>query len=206
MNRDDVTWQGYWPACPTPFHRDGSYDPASHRALLELYLGLGVHGVLINGTTGEWFSQTADERRLVAETAIDQVAGRIPLVVGCAAYTAKEAADLGRHAIAAGAAGVESTPPPYAKTYDDETVAYYEDLANGVDGPLRHFAAGLLLGLAVLPVQVVVPRRRPYHPTKGRRPRLQLPQFCRGFAVVVAAARLAQDGCRKGDRGAHTEG
>ncbi len=136
MNRDDVTWRGYWPACPTPFHRDGSYDPESHRALLELYLEMGVHGVLINGTTGEWFSQTADERRLVAETAIDQVAGRVPVVVGCAAYTAREAAEVGRHAIAAGAAGVESTPPPYAKTYDDETVAYYEDLADGVDGPI----------------------------------------------------------------------
>ena len=136
MNRDDVTWRGYWPACPTPFHRDGSYDPDSHRALLECYLEMGVHGVLINGTTGEWFSQTPDERRLVAETAIDQVAGRVPVVVGCAAYTAREAAELGRHAIAAGAAGVESTPAPYAKTYDDETVAYYEDLASGVDGPL----------------------------------------------------------------------
>ena len=90
MNRDDVSWRGYWPACPTPFHQDGSYDPESHRALLELYLALGVHGVLINGTTGEWFSQTADERRLVAETAIDQVAGRVPVVVGCAAYTARE--------------------------------------------------------------------------------------------------------------------
>ena len=38
MNRDDVAWRGYWPACPTPFHQDGSYDPESHRALLELYL------------------------------------------------------------------------------------------------------------------------------------------------------------------------
>ena len=36
-----------------------------------------MHGVFINGTTGEWFSQTPDERRLVAETAIDQVAGRV---------------------------------------------------------------------------------------------------------------------------------
>jgi len=60
----------------------------------------------------------------------------VPVVVGCAAYTAREAAEVGRHAIAAGAAGVESTPPPYAKTYDDETVAYYEDLADGVDGPI----------------------------------------------------------------------
>jgi 1-pyrroline-4-hydroxy-2-carboxylate deaminase len=136
MNRHDVTWQGYWPACPTPFRPDGSYDPDSHRALLDYYLGIGVHGVLINGTTGEWFSQTPDERRLVAETAIGHVAGRVPVVVGVAAYTAREAAELGRHAIAAGAAGIESTPPPYVKTYDHETIAYYEDLSSGVDGPL----------------------------------------------------------------------
>ena len=136
MNRDDVSWRGYWPACPTPFHADGSLDTASLRDLIEYYLGVGVHGVLVNGTTGEWFSQTPEERRLVAETAVDQVAGRVPVVVGCAAYTAREAAELGRHALAAGAAGIESTPPPYAKTYDDETVAYYEDLAAALDGPI----------------------------------------------------------------------
>ena len=92
MNRDDVNWRGYWPACPTPFTADGSYDAESHRALLEWYIGEGMHGVFINGTTGEWFSQTPDERRLVAETAIDQVAGRVPVVIGCTAYTAREAA------------------------------------------------------------------------------------------------------------------
>ena len=136
MDRNDVSWQGYWPACPTPFHEDGSYDPDSHRALLEYYLGVGVHGVLVNGTTGEWFSQTNEERRLVAETALDQVAGRVPVVIGVASYTAREAAELGRSAVAAGAAGIESTPPPYCKPYDHETIAYYEDLASGVDSPL----------------------------------------------------------------------
>jgi dihydrodipicolinate synthase/N-acetylneuraminate lyase len=136
MNRHDVSWQGYWPACPTPFRADGRVDRGALRALLDYYLGVGVHGVLINGTTGEWFSQTAEERRLVAATAIDQVAGRVPVIVGCAAYTAREAAEFGRHAIDAGASGIESTPPPYSKTYDDETVAYYEDLAAAVDAPI----------------------------------------------------------------------
>ncbi len=136
MDRNDVSWQGYWPACPTPFAADGSYDADSHRALLDYYIDVGVHGVLINGTTGEWFSQTHEERRLVAETAVAQVAGRIPVVVGVAAYTAREAIDLGRHAMAVGADGIESTPPPYCKPYDHETIAYYEDLSRGVDGPL----------------------------------------------------------------------
>src|SRR5262249_34117249 len=99
-------------------------------------LGEGVHGLFVNGTTGEWFSQTPEERRLVAETAVDQVAGRVPVVIGCTALTAREAAELGRHALGAGAAGIGSTPPPASKTYPDETVAYYADLSAGVDGPI----------------------------------------------------------------------
>ena len=136
MDRDDVNWRGYWPACPTPFTADGAYDAETHAALLDWYVDQGMHGVFVNGTTGEWFSQTHEERRLVAETAIDAVADRIPVAIGCTAYTAREAADLGRHALAAGADGIGSTPPPYVKTYPDETVQYYRDLAGAVDGPV----------------------------------------------------------------------
>jgi 4-hydroxy-tetrahydrodipicolinate synthase len=104
--------------------------------LLEWYIGEGMHGLFINGTTGEWFSQNPDERRLVAENAIDAVAGRVPVVIGCTSYTAREACELGRHAIGAGADGIGSTPPPYSKTYPDETVAYFRDLADSVDAPV----------------------------------------------------------------------
>jgi 4-hydroxy-tetrahydrodipicolinate synthase len=136
MNRDDVDWRGYWPACPTPFTADGAVTVETLRALVEWYIGEGMHGIFINGTTGEWFSQTPAERRLVAETAIEQAAGRVTVVIGCTALTAREAAELGRHAIAAGADGIGSTPPPYSKTYPDETVRYFQDISDGVDGPL----------------------------------------------------------------------
>jgi 1-pyrroline-4-hydroxy-2-carboxylate deaminase len=136
MDRNDVNWKGYWAACPTPFHEDGSYDADSHRALLDWYAGQGLHGVLINGTTGEWFSQTAEERKLVAKTAIDAVSGRMTVVIGCTAYTAREASDYARHAVAAGADGVESTAPPYVKPFDDEIVVYYQQLTAATDAPL----------------------------------------------------------------------
>jgi 4-hydroxy-tetrahydrodipicolinate synthase len=136
MDRNDVSWKGYWPACPTPFHADQSLDLDSFRALLELYLGEGVHGLLVNGTTGEWFSQTTDERRQVAETAVATAAGRVPVVVGCTSYTAREAIELAKHALASGAAGISSTPPPYSKTFPDETVQYFQDISDGIDGPI----------------------------------------------------------------------
>jgi 4-hydroxy-tetrahydrodipicolinate synthase len=136
MDRNDVDWRGYWPACPTPFSSDGDLDLESLRALVEWYVGEGMHGIFVNGTSGEWFSQTPEERRLVAETAIDQVAGRATVVIGCTSLTAKQAVELGRHAISAGADGIGSTPPPYSKTYPDETVRYFQDLSDGVDAPV----------------------------------------------------------------------
>jgi 1-pyrroline-4-hydroxy-2-carboxylate deaminase len=136
MDRNDVSWHGYWPACPTPFHADQSLDLDSFRALLEFYIGEGVHGLLVNGTSGEWFSQTPAERHAVIETAVAVAAGRVPVVAGCTSYTAREAAELGRHALAAGAAGISSTPPPYSKTFPDETVQYFTDISDGIDGPI----------------------------------------------------------------------
>jgi 1-pyrroline-4-hydroxy-2-carboxylate deaminase len=136
MNREDVSWRGYWPASPTPFTDNGRYDADAHGALLDWYIGEGMHGVFVNGTTGEWFTQTPEERRLVAETAVGAVSGRIPVVVGCTALTAREAVELGRHAMSTGADGIGSTPPPYSKTFPDETVRYFQDISDGVDAPL----------------------------------------------------------------------
>lgn len=136
MDRDDVDWRGYWAAVPTPFNVDGSLALGRLEELLHFYVDEGLHGVLVNGTTGEWFSQTTDERRLVAETAIAAIGGRIPIVIGCTDYTANQVVALARHAVGAGASGFTCSAPPYAKPFDAEIVAWYEDIAAGVDAPM----------------------------------------------------------------------
>ncbi|TDC19670.1 dihydrodipicolinate synthase family protein [Streptomyces sp. 8K308] len=136
MNRDDVAWRGYWPAAPTPFTADGALDEAGWRALLRLYAAQGVHGVLVNGTTGEWFAQTPAERRRVAEIAVAELGGRIPVVIGCGAFTAAECAEFGEHARAIGADGVLTTPPPYVHPSQAEILDFYRRVTDAVDLPL----------------------------------------------------------------------
>jgi dihydrodipicolinate synthase/N-acetylneuraminate lyase len=137
MDRNDVDWKGYWASTPTPFRAgDESLDTGALRELLEFYVSCGLHGVLINGTVGEWFSQTESDRKTVAETAVDAVAGRMTVVIGCTGYTAKEIAAYGRHAMAAGADGIEVSAPPYSKPFPDEIVRYYQDVSEAVDAPL----------------------------------------------------------------------
>lgn len=137
MDRTDISWQGYWAACPTPYGEHGELRLDLLESLLEHYLAHGLHGVLINGTTGEWFSQTPAERRAVAETAIGCVGGRVPVVIGCSDYTAKAVIELADHAMRAGASGIAASAPAYSRPLDEEIVAFYEDICTALpDAPM----------------------------------------------------------------------
>jgi 1-pyrroline-4-hydroxy-2-carboxylate deaminase len=81
MDRDPIGWKRYWVVAPTPFTVQGTLDENALRSVLHLYNKQGAHGVLINGTTGEWFSQTETERRRVAEVAVEEHGAKIPVVI-----------------------------------------------------------------------------------------------------------------------------
>lgn len=140
MDRNDVSWRGYWPAAPTPFTEGGELDEAALRALLHLYRAQGVHGVLVNGSTGEWFSQSDEERKRVAEIAVDELGGTVPVVIGCTTYTPQHTIELGQHAARIGADGILSTPPPYAVPTPREVVNFYQAISDQVSLPLMVYS------------------------------------------------------------------
>ena len=56
--------------------------------------------------------------------------------IGCTSYTARQTAELARHARSVGADGVLSTPPPYAHPNPEELVQFYRDISDAVDIPI----------------------------------------------------------------------
>jgi len=153
MNRYDVDWAGYWPATPTPFTGSGELDELALAELMDVYAGHGVHGVLVNGSTGEWFSQSVDERRRVAEVAVAATAGRFPVVVGVTATTAAEASALARHAESSGADGILATVPPYVHPSPAEAVEFYREVSEATALPFMvyNWPRGVSLDLATVP-------------------------------------------------------
>jgi len=136
MDRDSVNWSGYWPAAPTTFAEDGSFDPGLMRELINVYVEAGVGGTLINGSAGEWWSLSFEERCEVAKVACEAAAGRIPVVVGCTAFTSREVIALAKRAADVGADGVLTTPPPYVHPTQDEIYNFYKEVDAGVDLPI----------------------------------------------------------------------
>ena len=136
MDRNDVHWRGYWAASPTPFDQGGALDEPRWRELLQLYVQHGVHGVMVNGTTGEWFSQSTQERKRVAEIAVEELKNKIPVVIGCTSYTPQQSCELARHAESVHADGVVATPPPYVVPTPREVIAFFRALSDGTKLPV----------------------------------------------------------------------
>jgi dihydrodipicolinate synthase/N-acetylneuraminate lyase len=136
LDRTSVDWHGYIPAVTTPFDAEGALDLDAFRLLLEWMVGQGMHGVAVAGTTGEWFSLSAAERRELFGVAADALAGRITLLAGCSAFTPQESIAHARAAKEAGCDGILLTPPPYVVPNDRELVAFYGAVSDAVELPI----------------------------------------------------------------------
>lgn len=136
MDRNDVNWRGYIPAITTPFDKEGNIDWNGWDQLLEWLVQEGVHGIVVNGTTGEWFSQTVAEQRDLLRRAIDVIQGRIPVMAGCTAYTPQQVTEQAQMLLDHGASGILVAAPPYVVPAEEELVAYYQYISDRVDIPI----------------------------------------------------------------------
>lgn len=136
MDRDSVDWFGYLPAVTTPFTATGELDLAAWRGQLDWLAAERLHGVIVGGTTGEWFSLSEQERAELFRTAAERVGDRLTVLGGCNAYTPAEAIRHAEAARAAGLHGILLTPPPYVVPTRAEVVAFYRAVSEAVDIPL----------------------------------------------------------------------
>ena len=94
----------------THFNEDFSFDEGGYRAHLDWLLEHGPAGLFAAGGTGEFFSLTLGEFARVVGVAVEQTAGRVPVVAGCGYGTAM-ARQFARAAEAVGADGILLLPP-----------------------------------------------------------------------------------------------
>ena len=73
--------RGVIPAMLTFFDKEENVDTDCTRRMVEFMLEHGADGFYLTGSTGECFTMTMEERNLVVDTVIDQVKGRVPVIV-----------------------------------------------------------------------------------------------------------------------------
>jgi 4-hydroxy-tetrahydrodipicolinate synthase len=132
------------PANLLPFTADLAIDESAYRKHLRwLADAPGVTGIVANGHAAEVASLTRDERKRTLAIALDEVAGKVPVVTGVYCDGTLEAVDLARDARAAGAAGLLVFPPTLfmwgAQQKPDMVLRHFQTIADAVDLPLIVF-------------------------------------------------------------------
>ncbi len=82
--------KGVFPAMVTPLTPDEQVDKAAYRRVVRYCLDGGVHGVVVLGTTGEFPAMTDAMRHDAIETALDEVKGSVPVLIGCGDTSTKK--------------------------------------------------------------------------------------------------------------------
>jgi dihydrodipicolinate synthase len=122
-------------ALVTPF-KDGAFDDAAYRSLIEWQLEEGTHGIVPCGTTGEASTLSHDEHKRVVTTCIETVRGRVPVIAGTGSNSTAEAIELTRFAKSAGADAALVVCPYYNKPTQEGLYRHYRAIVDAVDLPI----------------------------------------------------------------------
>lgn len=131
------TFRGAYTVAVTPFTEDGTaICTESLKRFLDWQLECKVPGVIVLGTTGEFLTISDDERRLLVETTVKHVAGRMDVLVGTMNVYTPLAVRYSREAEELGADGLMIVPPYYYTPTEDEIFEYYRAISEAVSIPI----------------------------------------------------------------------
>ncbi|AOE85483.1 dihydrodipicolinate synthase family protein [Pseudomonas sp. TCU-HL1] len=130
-----MNFDGVWTPVVTPFTQEGSIDFPALTPVIDSLIGHGIHGLIVGGTTGEYYALSNGERKQLFGAVAELAAGRIPLMAGINATTTEESLDLGRHAKSAGFDCILLAAPYYCQPTQDELLAHACTVDDALDLP-----------------------------------------------------------------------
>lgn len=128
-------FSGSIPALVTPF-RDGTFDEAAFRRLVDWQIEQGTSALVACGTTGEASTISNAEHHRVIEVCIEQAAGRVPVIAGCGSNDTRNALLHMNFSRKAGAAAGLCVAPYYNRPGQAGLIAHFSFLAENSDLPI----------------------------------------------------------------------
>ena len=114
----------------TPFYANGNVNLEPIEAYAKMLQKNGLKGVFINGSSGEGYMLTTEERMRLAEAWVREAPKDFKVIVHVGSCCLKDSCMLARHAASIGAWGIGSMAPPFPKVGRiEELVKYCEAIA-----------------------------------------------------------------------------
>jgi 4-hydroxy-tetrahydrodipicolinate synthase len=128
-------FKGSGVALVTPFQQDARIDFTALKQLVQLQLDGGTDFLVVQGTTGESPTLSADEKRQVLDTVLEVNNGKLPIVYGIGGNNTAALEANFKH-LPKGVDGILSVSPYYNKPIQKGIVAHFKAVASYTDLPI----------------------------------------------------------------------
>ena len=119
-------------AIVTPMHADGRLDLDAFRNLVDFHIKEKTDAIVVVGTTGESPTVDVEEHQEIIRVAVEQAAGRVPIMAGCGANSTAEAIELAKFAKKVGADSQLQVVPYYNKPTQEGQYQHFKAIAEAV--------------------------------------------------------------------------
>ncbi len=158
-NRSIFTGAGV--AIVTPMHADGSVNFEKYRELIEWQITNGTDAIITCGTTGESSTLDHKEHVQVMQTAVEQAAGRVPVIAGTGSNDTAYCIELSKEAKALGTDALLLVSPYYNKTSQRGLIAHYTTVADAIDLPIILYNVPSRTGVDIKPQTIAQLAKHP---------------------------------------------
>ena len=133
----------------TPFHEDGSVNYEKIRELIEWHIENETDAILVLGTTAESPALTATEEDEIVRIAVEQAAGRVPIIAGSGSNNTMIAVEQSVKFEKMGVDGLLVITPYYNKTNKAGMIHHFKTVADAVNIPILVYNVPGRTGISV---------------------------------------------------------
>ncbi len=141
--------KGSMVALVTPFTEDGSVNFEKFRELVEWQVQQGTDAVVVLGTTAETPTLSTEEEDELVRIAIEQAAGRIPVVVGSGSNNTAKAVEMSLKYEKMGADALLVISPYYNKANKQGMIQHFLAVADAVNTPIILYNVPARTGISI---------------------------------------------------------
>jgi 4-hydroxy-tetrahydrodipicolinate synthase len=144
-------FQGAGTAMITPFDEDMNIDYQSLKKFTKFQIDEGINALIVLGTTGEAPTIDENERSKIIETVVEEVNGKVPVIIGTGTNDTKKAAALNKIAEKLKADGLLIVNPYYNKGTQQSLIEHYKYLSERTNLPILLYNVPSRTGMNLLP-------------------------------------------------------
>jgi 4-hydroxy-tetrahydrodipicolinate synthase len=129
-------FQGVIPALVTPFKDNERIDYGAWQLIIDLLIGSGVHGLLVTGADGEFYTLDMEERTVAMRFCRQAIARRVPMHANVGCITTRDTVALALQAQALDVDAIVVSTPYFVMPDQHELVEHYVEVCRAVRMPV----------------------------------------------------------------------